>query len=225
MKKVSVLMPTHNRLSYLKEAVNSFLQQDYKNAELLICADNCLPETWEYLFTLPTDNIKLLEYNSGGNPMKTLQYLWDNADGDYICQLHDDDIMPTDSISFRMEHIGSADMLYGNAIYFHTGEDTTASVYTGLPDYDKLLKTDYINFTTLIWKNNLPFKFDTELNFQGDWMFKLRCLKELNVKYLPYTVMKYRLHDEQETIKGRATKETEKETELVKQKLKQLYEG
>ncbi|HHH4042611.1 TPA: glycosyltransferase family 2 protein, partial [Escherichia coli] len=38
-KKVSVYISTHNRLERLKRAIQSVLNQEYSNLELLVCDD------------------------------------------------------------------------------------------------------------------------------------------------------------------------------------------
>ena len=50
--KVSVLMPTYNRVDSLKESVNSFINQDYKDADLFILNNGSTDSTAEYLKTI-----------------------------------------------------------------------------------------------------------------------------------------------------------------------------
>ena len=40
MDKISILMPTYNVEKYVEDAVNSILEQSYKNFELII-VDDC----------------------------------------------------------------------------------------------------------------------------------------------------------------------------------------
>ncbi|MBD1212120.1 MAG: glycosyltransferase, partial [Dolichospermum circinale Clear-D4] len=40
---VSVIIPTYNRPEYLKQAINSAVQQTYENIEIIVC-DNCSSE-------------------------------------------------------------------------------------------------------------------------------------------------------------------------------------
>ena len=46
--KVSVLIPTYNRLAWLKEAVGTVLDQGV-DLELLILDNGCVDATWPYL--------------------------------------------------------------------------------------------------------------------------------------------------------------------------------
>nr|HCI8715018.1 glycosyltransferase family 2 protein [Klebsiella variicola] len=48
-KKVSVYISTHNRLERLKRAIQSVLNQEYSNLELLVCDDASNDGTKEYM--------------------------------------------------------------------------------------------------------------------------------------------------------------------------------
>ena len=45
---VSVIIPTYNRLEYLKEAINSAIKQTYQNIEIIVC-DNCSSQNPQFL--------------------------------------------------------------------------------------------------------------------------------------------------------------------------------
>ena len=50
--KYSVLLPTYNKLNYLKYTIESVLKNDYKNFELIISNDFSTDGTEEYLSTI-----------------------------------------------------------------------------------------------------------------------------------------------------------------------------
>ena len=49
---MSVIITTRNRLSLLKEAIDSVLSQTYKNVELIVVSDNSSDGTDEYCNSL-----------------------------------------------------------------------------------------------------------------------------------------------------------------------------
>lgn len=59
----SVVVPTFNRLSYLKKCVDSLLSLDFENFEIIIIDDGSTDETSEYLGSLGNNKIKVF-YNS-----------------------------------------------------------------------------------------------------------------------------------------------------------------
>ncbi len=91
--KFSVLLPTRNRLEYLKYAVSSILEQDYDNWEIII-SDNCSEEKIEdYVLALSEPRIKYSRTSS----FCPVTENWNNAliksTGDYVIMLGDDDCL------------------------------------------------------------------------------------------------------------------------------------
>ena len=60
--KYSVLLPTYNKLNYLKFTIESVLRNDYENFELIISNDFSTDGTEEYLSTINDKRVKLLSH-------------------------------------------------------------------------------------------------------------------------------------------------------------------
>ena len=224
--KVSVITPTYNRLPLLTRAIQSFLNQDYKDAELIILDNGCTDDTPLYLDALrnvPAIKVIRREKNT---PIGSLNELWRAATGDLICQLHDDDFLTEDSLTVRVilfklnSYLG---MVYGGANIVDISGEKTATAIGKAPDLSRLLKSDYINFTTLMWRRNIPFCFDDDFEFNLDWLFKIRCLKELRCDYVYCPVMNYTVHPGQETHRSRVSGAHDREVLLMREKLRGLY--
>ena len=63
---VSIIIPTYNKLSQLKKAINSILKQTYQNFEVII-DNNSIDGTKSYLKTFNKKNIKYIEISNNGN--------------------------------------------------------------------------------------------------------------------------------------------------------------
>lgn len=89
--RVTIGMPTYNRVEYLQRTINSILNQTYKDFELLIYDDGSSDNT---LVLLESYNDKRLSYVSFKNqgPPKPLNYIYEKAKGEFIIILHDHDI-------------------------------------------------------------------------------------------------------------------------------------
>lgn len=61
---ISIYMPTKNRVSILKRAVNSVLDQTYTNWELIVIDDASTDGTAEYLSKLTKENTKIQYYSN-----------------------------------------------------------------------------------------------------------------------------------------------------------------
>src|SRR5688572_28836658 len=64
---VSILIPTYNRLGYLREAVDSVLRQTHENWELIIVDDGSTDDTREWVLSLAEPRIRLITIPHSGN--------------------------------------------------------------------------------------------------------------------------------------------------------------
>jgi hypothetical protein len=159
-------------------------------------------------------------------PPNNWNWLWDKADGELICQLHDDDEMTKDSVSLRVkEFISNKDLqvLYGGVITQNVTA-TDFNTYLAQPvDKERILKDEYINFVSLMYRRDIGIRFEPTLRYYFDWLFKIRCLQELQCGYIEEPVMKYTVHQGQETNKCRQEKMNDPDEKKMREILKQLY--
>lgn len=88
---VSVLLPTHDRLEFLGDAVDSVLAQSYTHWELVVVQDGG-PDVAEILAARPDPRIKLLVQEQNLGKGAALNLALEQAQGGYIAYLDDDDI-------------------------------------------------------------------------------------------------------------------------------------
>jgi glycosyltransferase involved in cell wall biosynthesis len=233
---VTVLMATYNRanifvngVSLLERAIKSFLSQDYDKAQLIILNDCSTDDTKIVLKKYREYYPKIIIYQGIENkmPPNNWNWLWEKAmNSDLICQLHDDDELTTDSLSLRVKAFqDNQDMqvLYGGVITQNLSATDFNTIPAQLVDKDRIIKDEYINFVTLMYRPTIPFRFDPELRYYFDWLFKIRCLQECNVGYIENQVMRYTVHQGQETNKCRRENMNEPDEKLMREKLKDLY--
>lgn len=92
--KVSVIIPTYGRPDNLKRAIDSVIEQTYKNIEIIVIDDNGINskkghETSTLVRHYPHIIYIKLEKNSGGGMARNKGI--ERASGDYITFLDDDD--------------------------------------------------------------------------------------------------------------------------------------
>lgn len=97
---VTVYIPTFNRVELLKRAVKSVQYQTYKNLEIIIVDDSSTDGTHEYLEQVSKEDKRvrffLKETNSGACVSRNIAI--ENATGEFITGLDDDDYFTTDRI-------------------------------------------------------------------------------------------------------------------------------
>jgi len=101
MPKVSVIIPTYNRLPMLKEAVDSVLAQDFEDMELTVVDDGSTDGTAEEIKRYG-GRVKLLQHsvNKGVSAARNKGIL--HAKGKYIAFLDSDDLWVKGKMKIQM---------------------------------------------------------------------------------------------------------------------------
>ena len=89
---VSIILPTFNRLTYLREAIDSVLAQTYTDWELIIADDGSADETRTFLRSIRDGRVKTLWLRHCGNPGAVRNRALAEAKGIYLAFLDSDDI-------------------------------------------------------------------------------------------------------------------------------------
>ena len=88
---ISVIIPTYNREKYIERAVESALNQSYKNFEIIIIDDSEGDKTKKIIQLLNRDEIKYIKNETKLGFVKSLNKGIEAAKGKYIARLDDDD--------------------------------------------------------------------------------------------------------------------------------------
>ena len=91
MEKISVIMPAYNCEKYIRQAIDSILNQTYQNIELLISDDKSTDNTKKILDSYSDTRIKRFDNNINLGYLKTFNKLIALAEGDYITFQDGDD--------------------------------------------------------------------------------------------------------------------------------------
>ena len=89
--KYSVLLPTYNKLEYLKYTIKSVLDSNYQNFELVISNDFSTDGTEEYLSTLNDKRVKIIKPPFKLTQTKNYEFLLTFARGEWVTIIGDDD--------------------------------------------------------------------------------------------------------------------------------------
>lgn len=104
--KVSIYISTFNRLAKLKRAINSILQQDYQNIEILVCDDASSDGTREFMEDLARNSEQIFYFRNDSNrgACFTRNLGIFNATGEFITGLDDDDEFSVNRITYFLDH-------------------------------------------------------------------------------------------------------------------------
>lgn len=105
MEKVSVIIPTYNRSSTIKRAVESVIKQTYKNLEIIIIDDASTDDTSKIIKKIPDDRIiyKKLRKNKGACFARNKGI--DISTGEYITFQDSDDYYLEEKIERQIKNL------------------------------------------------------------------------------------------------------------------------
>ena len=90
---VSVVVPTYNRLNFLKEAIASVQEQTFQDWELIVIDDASTDSTWDWLQTLESERIRPFRQNKNSERSAARNLGLEKSQGQFVMFLDDDDCL------------------------------------------------------------------------------------------------------------------------------------
>lgn len=117
-EKISIIIPVHNAEEYLDECLQSIVNQEYKNIEVILVDDGTSKGSEEIYtgFRQECEGICVVEGQSDG-PAKARNRGLDRATGEYIVFIDADDYLPSKDVLSKMKEElerSGADIVVGN---------------------------------------------------------------------------------------------------------------
>lgn len=176
---VSVVIPFYRNVGWLCEAVDSVLQQDYKNYEIIVVNDGSSEDVSEFLDRYQNKIRYFYKENGGAASARNLGIR--EAQGEYIAFLDSDDLWKENKLSLQI-----AEMIKHNAVWsycdFETFGDNTKTVVKHMTKKDIGIYnfvSPYIGTPTVVIQKNIlilnSFQFDENLKYGQD-AFLWECI-------------------------------------------------
>jgi glycosyltransferase involved in cell wall biosynthesis len=206
--KVSVIIAAYNYAGKLMCSINSVLDQDYNNIELIVVDDCSSDDTWAVLSSVQSEKLRSYRNKTNLGVYKTLNIGLKNSTGDYICFLDADDQLLPGSIKLRIENIIStnSDAVHTSLRLVKDGEarsvppiDTTR--ITNTLDFLKSGRSNKgINNATLMFERsilaNIGYIDESDKYFpHSDFEFALRIIANSKVSVLDVDTYEYFVHN------------------------------
>lgn len=141
--KFSVIMPAYNSEEYVREAVDSVLNQTYTNWELIAVNDGSTDSTLSILtqYASADSRIKVFSKENGGY-VSAVNYGMDHVTGDYFCFMGSDDQLSAELFSEISAHFTDRipDMIGFNTVKC-SGSQKTADAETFFETYAEMFDT------------------------------------------------------------------------------------
>ena len=208
MVDVSVIMPTYNMELYVEEAVNSILNQSFKDFEFIIVDDASTDNTPAFLKSIQDDRvICIFNKQNRGNYACRNEGL-SNASGKYICVMDADDIAHPDRLmkqyafmeeNLRCVAVGSDILGFSNTrsnlLLKRLQNKEEIKVF--------LLKDNTCTHPSLIIRKEILDRYKIQYNEKFYYAADYNLIVDLSaigsLSNLPEPLLKYRLHNNQIT--------------------------
>ena len=198
---VSVIMPYYNKQKYFRSSFNSFINQKFKNKELIIVYDNHKIKDLIYIKKIIHNikHIKLLinhkNIGAGASRNKALRI----AKGDYIAFLDSDDVWDSRKLKEQIDFMKKNNINFSHTSYKiidYKGKIIGYREAKSKLNYESILRSCDIGLSTVIIKKNFlqENKFPN-LKTKEDYVLWLKLLKTENIYGLNKYYTKWRKLD------------------------------
>ncbi|MGR6009469.1 glycosyltransferase family 2 protein [Bacillus cereus] len=121
--EISIIIPTYNVEEYIEEALNSVLNQSFKQLEVIVIDDGSRDKTVEIIQSLQDERIKLYENGSNQGPAYSRNFGISKAKGNWIAFLDGDDWWDQERIKelLNFARIKEADMIFDDIFLIYDG--------------------------------------------------------------------------------------------------------
>lgn len=215
---LSVLMPTYNGASYLRDSLDSVVEQAHSGVECIAVDDGSGDETVAILDSYRNRlNLTVLARERVGNWVANTNFALERAQADFTCLLHQDDVwMPgrLDRIKDAVTRNPTVD-LFVHPVWFIDGagrrvgrwncplpkEPTVLDPGQALP---RLLTQNFIGIPAPVFRTRMARDvggLDEALWNTADWDFWLKLAAAGSTLCLPDPLACFRVHSEAQTVR------------------------
>lgn len=204
MPVVSVLMPVYNAERYVKEAINSILNQTFKDFELVVLNDASSDSSKEIILSFQDARIRYIENEQNRGLSFSRNRLLSEVRGEYIAWLDADDIAyPArleEEYRFLEEHTDHALVASWARLIDSEGKPTGNYIKSYIPDEYLSALLLFVNYfvqsSVMLRKSHLPdVHYRQEFPPTEDYELWVRIAAMHPVAILPKTLVDYRIHE------------------------------
>jgi len=229
MPKVSVIMPAYNAEKYIREAIDSILQQTFSDFEFIILNDCSADKTEEIILSYTDPRIRYSKNDRNCGVAATLNRGLALARGTYIARMDADDISLPERFEKQVAYLDAHDSvavlgcgieLFRSAAVVASGWYSADAAHMkvdllfscGLAHPSVMMRTDIIRSLG---------GYDPEFDGMEDYELWCRTAETYEIVTLRETLLRYRLHENQVT-RHPSPEHTQRRRRLKERQLNQL---
>jgi glycosyltransferase involved in cell wall biosynthesis len=201
--KVSVVIPTHNRRSWLRLTLQSVLQQQDPDLEAIVVDDGSTDDTLEMLAVVSDPRVRVIRHDSPQGVAASRNHGAAEARGAWVAFVDDDDLWSPEKLARQVDAA-----IATNRAWVYTGSvniDDQARIVGGMPprppdDVARLIARQNVipggGSNVIVRRDEFDRvgPFDVRLKNTEDWELWIRLAEHGPPAWAPWPLMAYRVH-------------------------------
>jgi glycosyltransferase involved in cell wall biosynthesis len=210
---ITVIMPVYNSEHYIREAIESILNQTFTDFQFLIIDDASTDQTISIINSYKDPRIDLIEKVKNTGYTKSLNLGLKKARGKYIARMDSDDISLPERFEKQVAFLESnLDYVLCGTSYSILGEDRIIAVPNSFEEIKfNLLRGNCIAHPTVMLRNEVllkhGLKYNPKMEPSEDYDLWVQLLSKGKLHNLKEDLLLYRMHNSSVSRKRAAEQE------------------
>jgi glycosyltransferase involved in cell wall biosynthesis len=216
-------MSVFNCEKYLKDSINSILNQSYSNFEFIIINDASTDSSRAIILSFSDSRIVYLENENNIGLTNSLNKAISVAKGDFIARMDADDWSYPNRLEIQVEYLkDNTQVAYvgSNGYFFidHTNEEKYVNLSLNNEYlFTELFFNNYFIHTSILFRKSIfnEFNYNNKIKFAQDYYLWSQILKKYSAANIDLPLVRYRIHNksisiEKKELQDQFVKETYK---------------
>ncbi|MEO6883800.1 MAG: glycosyltransferase [Bacteroidia bacterium] len=208
---VTVLMPAYNASSFLEEAIESILNQTYKNIDFLIINDGSTDNSLTIINNYKDSRIRVISYKENRGIIETLNDGLTKAKGKYIARMDADDYSMPQRILKQVQLLENNPRvgIVGTYIQKNKKQVYRKRILNSNEIKARLFFDNILSHPTIMFRSDILKKsnlnYDKNYPHAEDYAFWINAFDSTDYALIPEMMLRYRQHAEQISVVKRET--------------------
>lgn len=200
-KLISIILPAYNtKEEYLRESIQSILDQTYSNFEFIILNDGSTNNVEEIIFSYKDDRIKYVKNDINLGLIKTLNKGLEIAKGEYIARMDADDISLPQRLEKQIKFFEQNPDVSLLGAFYETFPNNEIVKHPEFPNYFDFIRCNALAHPTVMFRKNdfekYGLKYDENYAHAEDYELWSRAIRYLKIANIQEVLLKYRIHED-----------------------------
>ncbi len=227
---ISVILPVYNQAPFVQEAIESILNQTFKDFEVIVINDCSKDESLNAINSIRDPRIKVFSNKENLGISYCLNFGISVAQASIIARMDGDDICHSDRFFLQYEYLSKNPKVaaVGCWMKLFKNDENFISVHKYPSDIEEVK-------TNLIFENSIPHPgvmfrksiidslggYTNKYQYAEDWELWMKLSRDYDLTNIPYVLLYYRVHNHS-VSKIHTTYQSQSKLRLIKDNLQFL---